>query len=53
VQAVAGVVAVDLDRLSYRDAASLPLEDVLTARWFEILSLDLADIGMSVQFETL
>jgi hypothetical protein len=53
VQAVAGVIAVDLDKFRYRDLAGSDLPDVLTAQWFQILSLDPADIDLLMQFETL
>ena len=53
VQAVAGVVAIDLDRFSYRDAGGSQLENALAAKWFEILSLDAADSNIGAQFETL
>jgi hypothetical protein len=52
-QAVAGVVAVDLDVFRYRDLQGNDKADVLTAQWFQILTLDAADIGLRMQFETL
>jgi hypothetical protein len=53
VQAVAGVVAVDLDKFRYRDRSGPDLADVLTARWFEMLAIGPADIDLHMQFETL
>jgi hypothetical protein len=52
-QAVPGVVAVDLDVFRYRDLPGNDKADVLTAQWFQILTLDAADIGLRMQFETL
>jgi hypothetical protein len=53
VQAVAGVIAVDLNNFRYRDLASLDPAPVLTAEWFQILALDAVDIELHMQFETL
>jgi hypothetical protein len=52
-QEVAGVIAVDLDEFRYRDLPGNNKADVLTAQWFQILTLDAADIGLRMQFETL
>ncbi|MCW5983244.1 MAG: baseplate J/gp47 family protein [Bryobacteraceae bacterium] len=52
-QAVAGVVAIDLDNFKYRDLPGGDLPDVLTAQPFQILSLDPADIDLLMQFETI
>jgi baseplate J-like protein len=52
-QEVAGVIAVDLDEFRYRDLQGNDKADVLTAQWFQILTLDAADIGLRMQFETL
>jgi hypothetical protein len=52
-QAVEGVIAIDLDEFRYRAVTGSDLADVLTARWFEILALDPADIDLHLQFDTL
>ena len=52
-QAVAGVVAVDLDAFRFRDKPGAALADVLTAAPHEILALDPADLDLRPQFETL
>jgi len=52
-QEVVGVIAVDLDEFRYRDLQGNDKADVLTAQWFQILTLDAADIGLRMQFETL
>jgi len=52
-QAVAGVIAVDLDQFRYRNLPGDVKADYLTAKWFEILSLEATDLELHMQFDTL
>lgn len=51
-QAVKGVVAVDLDLFRYQNQGP-NLRDVLTATWYQMLTLDTQDLILNMQFGTL